>query len=459
MSNAFAIAAVTTTLRRLIEQNLPDTLSGATVTTKPPDKALTNNNGTNTASNNQLNLFLYQTELHPQWRNQFMPGQVLPGETGQPPLALNLHYLLTAYGQDDDDTLSHQLLGRAMSTLHDHPILTTEEIRLATETDLPDSNLHQQVECVRITPQPISLEDLSKLWATFQTQYRISATYQVSVILIESTRPSRTPQPVLTRGSLDDSGVEAQSNLTLPYPDIQLIRLPNQQPSLRLSDGEPITLVGQNFGSSELVVRLRHSSFQAPVEFAIAAADHTATEIPVTIPNAPDLWPAGYYAVSVQLEQVDGERTITRISNEIPFSIAPEISALAASRDGDGVTVTVTCTPAVLLELLDPPASPGPISIPLEQQVFLNLFDETNQLPIGDNQLSAEPFAFDTSTLPGGDPLPASTTTLTFRLGAVAPGTYPVRPRLRVGDTDSLMIQDYTVRPPRFIDYQDLVIP
>ena len=32
-----------------------------------------------------------------------MPGRVRPGETGPPPLPLTLHYLLTAYGEDDDD--------------------------------------------------------------------------------------------------------------------------------------------------------------------------------------------------------------------------------------------------------------------------------------------------------------------------------------------------------------------
>lgn len=458
MSNTLAIAAVTTTLRRLIEQNLPDTLSGATVTTKPPDKAMSSTNGPDSASNNQLNLFLYQTELHPQWRNQTLPGQVMAGETGHPPLALNLHYLLTAYGQDDDDTLSHQLLGRAMGTLHDHPVLSTEEIRLATEIDLPDSNLHQQIECVRITPQPLSLEDLSKLWATFQTQYRISTTYQVSVILIESARPSRAPQPVLARGSLDDSGVDVRSGLALPYPEIQFIRLPNRQPSLRLSDAEPIVIVGQNFVGTSLVVKLRHPSFENPVEFAIAETDHTTTEISLTIPNQPELWPAGYYAVSVELDQTEGERTLRRVSNEVPLSIAPEVLILSASRQDDEVIVSVTIRPAILLELVSSSASSDPLTIPLEQRVFLSLFEAENRLPTGDSQIPAEPFTLDAS-LPPGTPLPEVTDRLSFRLGVIEADTYQVRPRLRVDGVDSLIIQDYTLRPPRFLDYQDLIIP
>lgn len=459
MSNALAIAAVTTTLRRMLTRSLPADMAGATVTTKPPDKATTSEGGPESASNNQINLFLYQTELHPQLRNTSYPGQVKSGETGLPPLALNLYYLLTAYGQDNDDTLSHRLLGQAMSTLHDHPILGSEDIRLATETDLPTSNLHQQIESVKITPQPISLEDLSKLWSTFQTQYRISTAYQVSVVLIESTRPSRAPLPVLTRGSLDDSGVDTQTSLVPPYPTLTAIRLPNQQPSLRLSDAAPLVLVGQNLTGNALTVSFRHRSLQDPIEIPIPAADHTDTEIPVTVPNQPELWPAGYYAVSVSLEQTKGDRTIRRTTNELPLAIAPEVLALTATRDGDTVVVTVTCAPAVLLELVDRPAVSGVVPIPIEQRVYLSLYDEMNRLPGGDQQIPAESITVDTGVLPTSEPLPASTVSLNFRLGAVDAGTYRVRTRLRVEGIDSLLIQDYTQRPPRFVDYQNLVVP
>ncbi|PZO52629.1 MAG: DUF4255 domain-containing protein [Phormidesmis priestleyi] len=459
MSNALAIAAVTTTLRRLIEQNLPDTISGATVTTKPLDKALKTNNGPESASNNQLNLFLYQTELHSQLRNDPLPEQAKSGETGYPPLALNLYYLLTAYGQDDDDTMSHQLLGQAMSTLHDHPIMTAADIRLATETVLPTSNLHQQIHHVRITPQPISLEDLTKLWATFQTQYRISTTYQVSVVLIESLRPTKAPQPVLARGSSDDDGVGVQPNLVPPYPEIVTIILPHEQPSLRLSDAMPILLVGQNFVGGNVKVMLRHRSLLDPVEFPISESDLSETQISFTIPNAPELWPAGRYGVSITLEQTKEGRVIPRSSKEMSLSLAPEISALTANRDTNGVvTITVNFTPAALLEeFVDLPTSPSAISIPLEQRVFLSLLEENSAFSAGDSLLPAE--SFQIADWSPGNPIPESTTTLTFRLGTVDPGTYRVRPRLRIDDVESFIIQDYAVRPPRFVDYQNLVIP
>ena len=179
----------------------PD-LTDTTVTILPLDKARGNNNA------NQLNLFLYQVQPNAAWRNQNIPSQVAPGETGNPPLALTLHYLLTAFGRDNDTTLpfGHQLLGRAMSIFYDHAVLGPDEIRAATAASLPGSDLDRQVERVRITLQPMSLDEISKLWSGLVTQYRLSVGYEVSVALIDSTLPKRTPLPVLTRGA-GDKGV------------------------------------------------------------------------------------------------------------------------------------------------------------------------------------------------------------------------------------------------------------
>ena len=50
---------------------------------------------------------------------------------------------------------------------------------------------------IRITLQPLSIDDISKLWAGFQMQYRLSVAYEVAVVLIDSTRPTRAAPPVL----------------------------------------------------------------------------------------------------------------------------------------------------------------------------------------------------------------------------------------------------------------------
>ncbi len=121
MSNALAIAAVTTSLVNLIStkigadpaQNLP---SGIGVTAQPPDAA---NNDTNFT--HQVNLFLYHAMPNAAWRNMPIPAR---GDSAQPPLALNLYYMITAYAREKGDTGdidSHNLLGRVMRVLFDHP--------------------------------------------------------------------------------------------------------------------------------------------------------------------------------------------------------------------------------------------------------------------------------------------------------------------------------------------------
>src|SRR5689334_17339365 len=100
MSNSLAIAAVTATLRNLLTSGIvgdPD-LADTTVTAQSLDKA----RGTNNA--NQVNVFLYQIMVNPALRNMEPLQVVKRGESGQPAMPLNLHYLITAYGRDNDDT-------------------------------------------------------------------------------------------------------------------------------------------------------------------------------------------------------------------------------------------------------------------------------------------------------------------------------------------------------------------
>ena len=174
MSNALAIAAATATLKRILEQGIahdPDDteMNDAVVTILPLDKA----RGNNTA--NQLNVFLYQIQRNAAWVNTGPPQQVSrAGETGfLAPLPLNLWYLLTAFGRNDDSDNSaqpfgHHVLGKAMSILHDHPVLSAEDIQAATHSILPASDLDRQIERIRITQQPLSVEEIYRLWTGFR---------------------------------------------------------------------------------------------------------------------------------------------------------------------------------------------------------------------------------------------------------------------------------------------------
>ncbi len=125
MSNEFAISAVTLTLRNLLdhvkELKDSDILDELPTTVKPKAEILVTNLPLDEAyefeqGKNQVNIFLYHVEHSASWRNREVPGRIKNGESGNPPLGLNLYYLITAYGENKNETIGHILLRES----HEH---------------------------------------------------------------------------------------------------------------------------------------------------------------------------------------------------------------------------------------------------------------------------------------------------------------------------------------------------
>jgi hypothetical protein len=191
MSDFRAIAGVSSTLKRLLEDQMEEPVP---VTIAPPD-ALANE-----APSNRVNLFLYQVTENGYLKNQEIPGQGHPGAYGCPPLSLDLHYLLTAYASNETaDLQAQQILGDAMRVLHDFAIITPAMHVNGDPNALQilDLSLIGEFERLKITLQPLNLEDFSKIWTALpQANFRRSVAYQVSVVQIESRRPRRFPRLV-----------------------------------------------------------------------------------------------------------------------------------------------------------------------------------------------------------------------------------------------------------------------
>jgi hypothetical protein len=319
VSNSLAVATVTATLRNLLFTGVNQDLAGTAVTARPPDRARVNSAG------NQVNLFLYQTGIEPAWRNQDMPGKVKPGEVGNPPMALILHYLITTYADTDDDVISHRLFGRAVSILHDHPRLERDELRLA----FPGNDLYEQVERVYVTPQPLSVEELSKLWTTFQTPLRISAAYQACVVLIESTQPVRSAPPVLIRGE-NDRGPEVFTFIQPPFPEIDGAEFADGQPGA--GPGAKFTLHGPNLAADSVRVFLNGRRLDRQLELTATSLTDTSIEVdlassPAPLPAPPSPLPAGSYTVTLVLEKAGHDLQMRPFS----FGIAPALTGLPAN--------------------------------------------------------------------------------------------------------------------------------
>jgi hypothetical protein len=412
MSNVLAIAATTRTLRNLLLAQMPALdaeLSDLEVTLQPPDVARKG------ISKAQLNLFLYQVVANAAWRNLDLPGQVRAGETAPPPLALNLHYVITAWGrgENDNDAISHRVLAAAMSTLHDRGVLDGNDIRNA----LADNDLANQIERVRVTPLPQSVDELSRLWTAFQTNYRTSAAYEAAVVLIDSQAAARAPLPVLRRGP-QDRGVIATASAAAV---LDALDCPRHQVAVRL--GEDIVLHGRQLGTQDAVARFSSPRLDAPIDIAPLADEAGSLRVHLADSSedttAAARWAPGIYTVALRV-QPPGLPPL--LSNELPLALAPVIALGSLTAAAGDFVLNLTCAPRI---------RDG-------QRVFL-LF--------GDRLLT-----------PASLSNPADTqqpTALTFQLTSVAAGTYTVR--LRVDGADSIPV-DFSGSVPAFAVDQQVAV-
>ena len=407
MSSPTAIATVSAVLQHLLIQ----ATAGADVTTKPPSAAR------NGADGSQLNLFLYATHIDPAFSNMPLPGGMRNGESASPPLPLVLHYLITAYGANDDDIAGQQLLGRAMIALHDHPLLGTADI----EGILPDSGVQSQIERLRITPTALSLDDMSKLWSSFQSEYRLSTAYQVSVLLMESGRPVSAPLPVLRRGEEDRGvGVTGASS-----PTLSSLIFPNDAPAARL--GDTVAVRGSRLTGDTPLLRFRHPLLEDPLDLVPEAQGH-ADQIHVTLPDqvsdpaVGSRWPAGFYTLNLVVQRPDLPQWHT---NALAMPLAPRITDINPTTAPAGsVTLTIQCIPQV---------RPG-------QRV---------RLVFGSHTAVPQPF-----TLPADPNAPSE---LSFQIHNAQARAEPYVLRLRVDGVDSIPV-DFSGDTPRFADDQKVTI-
>ncbi len=412
MSNPLAIAAVSNTLRTLINGGLRD---GTNVTLLPPDLARSNVTG------NQINLFLYHVELNPAWRNMDAPLRTNQNETAMPPLVLNLYYLLTVYASENDDDLSSQsLLGRAMSLLHDHPLLGRAEIQAA----LPGNDLYAQVERIRITVQPLSLDDIYKLWSSYQAPYRLSVAYEAATVLIDSTIATNAPLPVLTRGP-GDTGPVAQADMTPAYPALDPTLM---SPTVDIVAGSTLTLGGYHLGPAggNVAVRFQSALEGTPPDVPIGPGG-TDRRIQVVIPST---ILAGFYTVSavVSAPRAGSPSPDVRVTNALPLAVSPRITGLGPT--GGAVTTTFNAPIPVALSaqgVLDLTLSIVPSVGPAQRAAML----------FGAQEVLAQPI---TATAPVGQ--------LQFLVTSPPPGSYRVRVRVEGVDSPSV---DFSKTPPVFL--------
>ena len=422
MSSAVAIAAVTATLKDLLNNGLLDhdlaaPVGSFAVTALPPDRIATGE-----TEPNQLNLFLYQVTPNLGWRNVDLPSRNSNGaRLTNPPLALDLHYTLTAYGSRDLN--AEILLGYAMQLLHETPVLTRTQLRTVLGGtvspvdgsmvpsrfgDLSAIDLADQIELIKISPVFLSTEELSKMWTAMQARYRMTMAYMVSVVLIQATGGVRAAPPVLKRGQ-DDSGPIATA---APFPTLAGVRpaVSESLPAARL--GDDLIVTGTNLDVQGMMTAIFENSKAGLIRELVPTPAALRGALTVHVPaiaddaNAMNQWAVGLYAVTLRVSRPNLPAWTT---NGVPVALAPLITVAPLNATPGTINLTVTCTPRLRPEQ--------------EPQTSL-IFGAQSILPAS-------------ISTPANDL--SQPTTLTFAVPGVIAGEYVVR--LRVHGIDSLPVK------------------
>lgn len=132
----------------------------------------------------RLSVYLYRILENPYTKNRY-PVDGTGGKQRKPPLTLDLYYLLTPLvGSPREQQI---VLGKAMQTLYDRAILEASDF-----TTAPGASGEQ----IRLVLNPVSLEELTRVWQALEISYRLSVCYIARVAIVDSQQ-EQFKQPIV----------------------------------------------------------------------------------------------------------------------------------------------------------------------------------------------------------------------------------------------------------------------
>ena len=167
MSEGAVIERVSEIMVSLLEREMEKPPSGKySVTLKSPVEDIEDKDSQG------VNLFLYQILENAELRNQpwIREGN---NRLRYPPLFLNLHYLIIPYAKTEKEV--HRIMTETMRVFHDY-----------SNQDLSVGN--KPANQLKIVLEPLSIEDIFKIWRALNRPYRLSASYCVQVARIDSKK-------------------------------------------------------------------------------------------------------------------------------------------------------------------------------------------------------------------------------------------------------------------------------
>lgn len=435
MSNHLAIATVTATLQRLLQQSVQTSVEGAQVTAARPDSQ-----GGKTPETG-IALYLYHLRRNDVYGNADTPGRQRRAEISRRnQLGIDLYYLMSFYG-DEASLEPHRLLGSTLQLFEDRCVLSSDMIRDTlsdpTYNFLADSDLADQFEMMWFELLPLSTDELSKIWSVFfQTPHALSVCYKVTVVMIEGQEPGQRALPVRDRRlGLSPFGQQ-------PLVEQVVAASGRYDPILANS---VIRIHGRNLAANAVQVRVAGIEVN-PVQVSETDILLSLSAVPratlkLGVQSLQIIHPRGQQQPTDRRQRqgrpaaAATDRSLLTLapvyrgveSNVAPFVVRPTLQAVELSRgpglDDDPRSITFEIT-------TDIPVQPG-------QRAILSLNERSVEAP------SAYVFECDR--------VYDATNTLTFQGNQLKPGTYLIR--LQVDGAESILQVDQNPQSPTFEQY------
>lgn len=133
-----------------------------------------------------LTLYLFRITMNEHARNVRRP---VGARIEDVPLAVDLHYLLTAWADSAEE--EQTTLAWAMRELYLHPVL--DAAALARDAGWEPGDV------IQIVPSELSTEDIMRIWDALEPSYRLSVSYVARVVRVDRDRGPEERPVVATR--------------------------------------------------------------------------------------------------------------------------------------------------------------------------------------------------------------------------------------------------------------------
>jgi hypothetical protein len=331
------LSLVTSALVKLLDENIKASSAwgatpGLAVSAIAPDRL---------AGDAALGMYLYHVSEDAAFKNKEWPGRPA-SPIRYSPMGIDLHYVLSAHSDLEGELspLREQLMmGLALKTLHDFPLI--DDTTMVSGVRIFPTTLSDSDNKLRISWRPVPPHEAVSYWTAGSQPLRLSAYYEVQVILLEPDEPPAAAGRVLTYNlftfvgglpSLDAS----RSKVTFTLPIETLARTVEVQPAQCAIDDD-IALIGANLSGDTVALLVRPPGKADPVQADPAwGGTSNGSELFAKVRrtlNGVVVIPGTYGAVVKTTHRFVGGDGVTRIaeqlSNETPFVVVPGVVAIS----------------------------------------------------------------------------------------------------------------------------------